>query len=540
MGTITKRVDSNGKVRFRAQVRVQRKDLPVFQKSKTFTKESLAKEWIKKLEAEIQINPDILNPETKTVSKTLDQFIERYIEEIGNEFAGTKKSALKNICNYDIAQKDVYSLSRQDFSTFAIERRKGNPMEMLDGVSPSTTLKDLSHISSVLGHAELVWGENVVNAKNELSQAIIGLKKARIVTKSKERDRLITTEELFTLTNHFYKGWKRVRNAIPMHLVMWLAIYTGRREGELCEMRLEDFDRKNNQWKIRDVKNPDGSKGNHKFAHLEPNALLIIEELLEPSTRRRMLELGYSDELLLPVNVQTVSDYFRRACRLNSITDLRFHDLRHEAATRYAEDGFTIPQLQTITLHSSWGSLKRYVNLKKRGKRIEYQDAIKFAKEQYGENYSKFALKQRYVSAADIADAEEVYAEIESPDNLNTDYPFVKELLEKFIKSFRPTKSVIDSYKEKSNIQNIFSWNDLQQSFVVPYIQNAWENWLSENSTIPWDLLPDDATHFGIRGLDILRIDDNRIHKWEQGISTWIDITRYYSFDSTNLIQRPE
>ncbi|MHA3078609.1 tyrosine-type recombinase/integrase [Acinetobacter sp. ANC 5502] len=226
-------------------------------------------------------------------------------------------------------------------------------------------------------------------------------------------------------------------------------------------MRLEDFDRKNNQWKIRDVKNPDGSKGNHKFAHLEPNALLIIEELLEPSTRRRMLELGYSDELLLPVNVQTVSDYFRRACRLNSITDLRFHDLRHEAATRYAEDGFTIPQLQTITLHSSWGSLKRYVNLKKRGKRIEYQDAIKFAKEQYGENYSKFALKQRYVSAADIADAEEVYAAIESPDHLNTDYPFVEDLLKKFTKSFRPTKNVIDSYKEKSNIQNIFSWNEL-------------------------------------------------------------------------------
>lgn len=121
MGTITKREDSNGKVRFRAQVRVQRKDLPVFQKSKTFTKESLAKEWIKKLEAEIQINPDILNPETKTVSKTLDQFIEKYIEEIGDEFAGTKKAALKNICNYDISQKDVYTLSRQDFSNFAIE-----------------------------------------------------------------------------------------------------------------------------------------------------------------------------------------------------------------------------------------------------------------------------------------------------------------------------------------------------------------------------------------------------------------------------------
>ncbi|WP_111894298.1 tyrosine-type recombinase/integrase [Acinetobacter sp. MB5] len=538
MGTITKRQKIDGRFTYTAQIRIKRPDKTTFNKTRTFAKESLAKEWIKRVEAEILVNPAILNPETQTVSKTLDQFIEKYIEEIGDEFAGTKKAALKNICNYDISQKDVYTLSRQDFSNFAIERRKGNPMEMIDGVSPSTALKDISHISSVLGHAELVWGEDVANAKNELSQAIIGLKKARIVTKSKERDRLITTEELFTLTNHFYKGWKRVRNAIPMHLVMWLAIYTGRREGELCEMRLEDFDRKNNQWKIRDVKNPDGSKGNHKFAHLEPNALLIIDELLEPSTRKRMLELGYSDELLLPVNVQTVSDYFRRACRLNNIMDLRFHDLRHEAATRYAEDGFTIPQLQTITLHSSWGSLKRYVNLKKRGKRIEYKDAIQFAKEQFGENYSKFALKQRYISAADIADAEEAYSVIESPNNLNTDYPFVKELLEKFIKSFRPTKSVIDSYKEKSNIQNIFSWNELQQNFVVPYIQNAWENWLSENSDIPWDLLPNDSTHFGIKGLDLLRLDGNRVYKWEKDISTWIDITRYYSYDQTNLIQR--
>ncbi|SDC09045.1 tyrosine-type recombinase/integrase [Acinetobacter boissieri] len=199
---------------------------------------------------------------------------------------------------------------------------------MIDGVAPSTVLKDLSHISSVLNHAELVWGDDIAHTKNELSHSLIGLKKARIVTKSKERDRLIAHEELQILTNHFYKGWKRVRNAIPMHLVMWLAIYTGRREGELCEMRLEDFDKENNQWKIRDIKNPDGSKGNHKNAHLEPNAFLIIEELLKPSIRNRMLELGYSNDLLLPVNVQTVSDYFRRACQLNGIEDLRVYDTR--------------------------------------------------------------------------------------------------------------------------------------------------------------------------------------------------------------------
>lgn len=70
------------------------------------------------------------------------------------------------------------------------------------------------------------------------------MKKARIVTKSKERDRLITPEELLISHHHFYKGWKRVRNAIPMHLIMWFAIYSGRREGEICRMRLDDFDKR--------------------------------------------------------------------------------------------------------------------------------------------------------------------------------------------------------------------------------------------------------------------------------------------------------
>lgn len=538
MGTIAERKTADGKTRYRAQIRITRKGLPPFIKTRTFHKESLAKEWIKRFEAEILINPAILNPEAEQLSKTLEQFIKKYLDEIGDEFAITKGAALKNICNYDIAQKNIYTLSRQDYSTFAIERRKGNPLEMIDGVAPATALKDLSHISSVLNHAELVWGEKVETAKNELTHSLIGLKKARIVTKSKERDRLITPEELFILTNHFYKGWKRVRNAIPMHLVMWLAIYTGRREGELCEMRLDDFDRKNSQWKIRDVKNPDGSKGNHKYAHLEPNALLIIDELLEPTTRKQMLELGYSSDLLLPVNVQTVSDYFRRACKLNNITDLRFHDLRHEAATRYAEDGFTIPQLQTITLHSSWNSLKRYVNLRKRGERLDYPTAIQFARQQYDENYSKFALKQRYVSAADIANAEDAFAQAPSSDEINTEYPFSKILIEKFIKSFRPTKSIIDTYKEKSNIQNIFAWNDVQQNFIVPYIQNAWENWLSEFGVIDWGSLPEDATHFSMNSLDVLKIENDRIYKWEKDINQWFDISKYCNFEQSKLINK--
>ena len=70
MGTIAERTTADGKTRYRAQIRITRKGIPTFIKTRTFAKESLAKDWIKRLEAEILVNPAILNPEAKVVSKT--------------------------------------------------------------------------------------------------------------------------------------------------------------------------------------------------------------------------------------------------------------------------------------------------------------------------------------------------------------------------------------------------------------------------------------------------------------------------------------
>lgn len=404
MGTITKRTLKDGTIRYRAQVRVLREGYPPFSQSETFSKKSLAEEWIRKKEAAIEITPDkILNPEAGKKS-LLKDFITRYLADVEN-FERTKIASLQQAGRYDIGSKDVYTLTRKDFSDFAISRRKGDPETGKEGVAPATAEKDLSHLSALFHHADLVWGEKMESTIVELSYAIKGLRKSKIITKGKVRDRLPTADELQLLTNYFYKGWKRVYAAIPMHLIMWFAIYSGRREDEICSMRLADFDKLNNQWLIRDVKNPNGSAGNHKYMHLEPFALKLIQEFLRPDTRERMLSLGYSKELLIPANTKTISAYFTRACQYLGIEDLRFHDLRHEAATRYAEDGFTIPQLQTITLHSSWSSLRRYVNLKKRGSRLDFEEAMKVTEEGYNTFYKEWSLKQRYIAKIDLAES---------------------------------------------------------------------------------------------------------------------------------------
>ncbi|TWV79829.1 tyrosine-type recombinase/integrase, partial [Moraxella sp. VT-16-12] len=163
------------------------------------------------------------------------------------------------------------------------------------------------------------------------------------------------------------------KSAYPMHLIMWLAIYTTRRESELTRMALADFD--GEHWLIKDMKNPKGSLGNHKHVKIPTSALPVIRALQEPSIRKNMMACKYYDEsLLLPLDGKNISKLFTEACKILGIDDLHFHDLRHEGATRLAEQGLTIPQMQEITGHDSWNSLQRYTNLKKRPKTVEYDE----------------------------------------------------------------------------------------------------------------------------------------------------------------------
>jgi len=58
----------------------------------------------------------------------------------------------------------------------------------------------------------------------------------------------------------------------------------------------------------------------------------------------------------------SITQAFNRARDRAKIEDLRFHDLRHEAASRLFEKGLTIEEVSAITRHSDWRSLKRYTH----------------------------------------------------------------------------------------------------------------------------------------------------------------------------------
>lgn len=514
MGSIAKRTTKDGRTRYVATVRQSRKGNH-FSQSKAFSKESLAREWIRKLEAELELNGNIAK---KQNNDTLATLILRYRDEVGDQFNPKYVQNLTRVASYPIARKSAQSLTRQDFTSFALWRFRGD--DEMEGVSPSTIKGDFSFIGASIDYAVSAWGLPLETVQFELQQATTALRKRRVITNSKSLDRTPTNEELTALTTYFYKQWQRGRTTVPMHLVIWLAIYTTRRQDELMNLRLSDFDRHNNQWLIRDVKNPDGSAGNHKYAHLEPSSIAIIDELLRPEVRNRMIYAGYGAEMLIPANARTVGSYFSRACAVCEIEGLRFHDLRHEGATRLAEDNWSIPQIQTVTLHSSWESLRRYVNLKKRQHRLDYWRII----DEMDDKAPPSSAPQ-HVNELDITNAQINLdrAVLAAP---STPYPVINTLLDDFLGNFRAAKKVIDGFIERAGIDDLFLFDGLRRRFVVDYTQHAWEKWLTERITSDiWMDMPEQTTHFYVPTLDALKMDGKSVCRYD---GTWIEIGAYF------------
>lgn len=386
MATITKRTNPSGETVYRAQIRIKKVGYPNFTESKTFSKRALAVAWAKKREAEIEQNPDILFGEKKKqLCPTLREASERYLSEMTDtDYSRNKQSVIKLLGERMLGKIRLDRLRRSDFAEYAMMRQRGVPEMGLKPVQPSTINGDLQYLRTILKHAHFVWGmENVTWA--ELDLAMEGLRRSRVIGKAKPRKRLPTSDELQAITNRYVHSWENFRrnNKLPMHLIMWFAIYSCRREAEIMRLRWSDYDERNQVWLVRDIKHPDGSRGNNKYFTVMPKLLPIIDAMRQPEMQNFIKKQGGNLEFIFGgFDSRSVSASWRNIRRSIGLDDdLRFHDLRHEGATRLAEDGYTVPQIQQVTLHDDWHVLQDYVNMAKfkRDSRLDFEQAIETA-----------------------------------------------------------------------------------------------------------------------------------------------------------------
>jgi len=60
----------------------------------------------------------------------------------------------------------------------------------------------------------------------------------------------------------------------------------------------------------------------------------------------------------------SISQAFERVCKAAGITGLTFHDLRHEAASRLGERGFSALEVAAITDRKTMQVVKRYTHFR--------------------------------------------------------------------------------------------------------------------------------------------------------------------------------
>jgi len=333
MATITKYKRQSGKISYRAQIRIQRKNIN-YTESETFDTRALAKAWAAKREAEIA-SERVFLPRQKPLK--VSKVIEDYLAQFGQNYGRSKNYDLARLLRYPLAALDVTEITPQILINHCIERNKV--------AKPQTVKNDIIWLKIAIKTMRAVSGFGFDLTVFDNAYEILWREK--LIGKSAERERRPTREELWALSRFFGKR----KRSVPMLHIMWFAIYSARRLSEITRLEWTDNDEKKFTGLVRDAKHPRFKEGNHKRFKYPRSAWKIVKKQTQTS------------EFIFPYNPKTIGANFDRACNLLGIVDLRFHDLRHEATSRLFERKLGIVDVQQITLHESWKTLQRYVNL---------------------------------------------------------------------------------------------------------------------------------------------------------------------------------
>ncbi len=341
MATIRKTVGAKG-TRFEAIVRRRRSPTQGHRESQTFGTRAEAEGWAQGREDALN-DPAASIHATPDSGPTLAALIRWYIHSFTTlvPWGRTKQTSLEYLERHPIGQNNACALSAAVLADHIRSRRAR-------GAAASTAGNDLTWIGCVLHAAqdcgECAWVNPIV-----VDEARVICNQLRLIGRSKRRHTRPTPEQLDQLTEYFRR--RDQRSQIPMTDILWFAVHSARREAEIARLRWSDNDPHHQTGLVRDAKHPVRKAGNHRRFKYTAEAWEIAAR--QPRT----------GDLIFPYKPQSIGAAFTRACHVLGIVDLTFHDLRHEAASRLFERGYTIPQVAQFTLHESWNELKRYTHL---------------------------------------------------------------------------------------------------------------------------------------------------------------------------------
>ena len=292
--------------------------------TKTFKTKLDAKQWIVTLEKELKSKP---LPEKNIKNLKLKDLFNKYKFEILPKLKSHKivTYKLNFLSRLWLGEIKVINLTKEHLEQFCKDRK----LVVKDG----TIKSELMLIKRIVKIATDKWNYGIP------FNAFYGIE---LPSPHKPRNRRATQEELSILISHANKQ----RNTYISTIIQF-AVETGMRRSEILKLKWIDVNLKTRIASLYDTKN-----GDERHIPLTKTAVQLLSNLTQLS------------DFVFPISANCLRLAWERCRKKSDIKGLRFHDLRHEAVSRFFEMGLSVPEVALISGHKDVRQLFRYTHLK--------------------------------------------------------------------------------------------------------------------------------------------------------------------------------
>lgn len=288
-----------------------------YYRAKTFDRIAEAREWIQK---EHQRVAEEFNFMGKVRPTNTAEILTRYLREITPTKRGahSETAVLKKLLKERWVKISLDNLCITHIASYRDKR--------LSEVTPATFKRQFNIVKSACRLAEDEWNwETPLRLLKKLRYPQPKPKLITRVSPQKETELIRAAEQTKT---------PQLANIIR------IAIATGMRRGEILKIRPDHIDEDHLLLKIPDTKN-----GHPRVFPLNDTTLGLLQELANSDHKPSANGLRQAWERIR----------IKAGC-----PEVRFHDLRHEAISRWWEEGLTLPQIAARSGHRSFSELFRY------------------------------------------------------------------------------------------------------------------------------------------------------------------------------------
>lgn len=293
---------------------------------RTFTLRSDAVRWVQA--TELQIEREGLIPDRSILkTTTFADLLTRYRDTISISKRGhlnMERWVLERLLRHSMSRLKLSELRREHLQEWCDERLKD--------VSPSTVRRQLAILSHVFEVAQTIWHIPIDN----LTRTSV------IPASSVRRHRRLTAAEEAQILNAVEAS--RNPHLLP---ILLLAKETSMRRGELLALRWDQIGKDH-------IVIPISKNGSSRTIALSNTAIAILSSVAKMDVR------------VFPTSPSALTQAWRRLAKRASVDDLRFHDLRHEAISRFFELGLTAPEVQSMSGHKDMRMLYSYAHANRR------------------------------------------------------------------------------------------------------------------------------------------------------------------------------